>query len=115
MPHGNNAHSPRQFLERGAVSDKNAGLHSWQRNFHAVWPSLFATSMGLMAFLPVLALHIRERFEITDPIELTIWGGIIYGAAPLTAALAGPVWGFLGDRHGKKRAAIRANLAIAGT
>jgi DHA1 family multidrug resistance protein-like MFS transporter len=107
--------SGRQFLEREAASDKYAGLHSWQRNFHAVWPSLFATSMGLMAFLPVLALYVRDSFAISDPTEQTIWGGLIYGAAPLAAAIAGPVWGFLGDRHGKKRAAIRANLAIAVT
>jgi DHA1 family multidrug resistance protein-like MFS transporter len=90
-------------------------LQPWQRNFHAVWPSLFATSMGLMAFLPVLALYVQERFGIEDPQELAFWAGIIYGTAPFTAALAGPVWGALGDRLGKKPMAIRANLAIAAT
>lgn len=86
-----------------------------RRNFHAVWPSLFATSMGLMAFLPVLALYVQERFGIDDPAELAFWVGIIYGVAPLCAAFAGPLWGGLGDRIGKKPMAIRANLAIAAT
>ncbi|MFY9343108.1 MAG: MFS transporter [Planctomycetota bacterium] len=85
------------------------------RNFHAVWPSLFATSMGLMAFLPVIALYVRERFAIEDPAALAGWASVIYGAAPFAAAIAGPFWGALGDRSGKKPMAIRANLAIALT
>lgn len=84
-----------------------------RRNFHAVWPSLFATSMGLMAFLPTLALYVRERFEIAPGPELVFWAGAIYGAAPFAAAVVGPLWGGLGDRVGKKPMAIRANLAIA--
>jgi MFS transporter, DHA1 family, multidrug resistance protein len=90
-------------------------LEPWRRNFHAVWPSLFATSMGLMAFLPTLSLYVRERFGIADAKELAFWAGIIYGAAPFSAALAGPIWGALGDRVGKRPMAIRANLAIAIT
>jgi DHA1 family multidrug resistance protein-like MFS transporter len=90
-------------------------LDPWRRNFHAVWPSLFATSMGLMAFLPSLALYVHERFAIDDPRELAFWAGIIYGIAPFSAAITGPVWGALGDRIGKKPMAIRANVAIALT
>jgi DHA1 family multidrug resistance protein-like MFS transporter len=90
-------------------------LDNGQRNFHAVWPSLFATSMGLMAFLPVLALYVQERFGIADGPELAFWSGAIYGTAPLCAAIAGPVWGGLADRIGKKPMAIRANVAIAVT
>lgn len=90
-------------------------MQSWQRNFHAVWPSLFATSMGLMAYLPVLALYVEERFAVQDEQALALWAATIYGAAPLAAALIGPLWGGLGDRVGKKPMAIRANLAIAIT
>ncbi|MBX3461731.1 MAG: MFS transporter [Planctomycetes bacterium] len=90
-------------------------MHPGRHNFHAVWPSLFATSMGLMAFLPVLALYVQERFAIDDPAELAVWAGTIYGVAPLCAAVVGPLWGGLGDRIGKKPMAIRANLAIAAT
>ncbi len=71
--------------------------------------------MGLMAVLPTLALYVEERFGMHDPDELTRWAGFIYGVAPLSAAIAGPVWGALGDRLGKKPMAIRANVAIALT
>lgn len=69
--------------------------------------------MGLMAFLPVLALYVQERFAIEEGPELAFWASAIYGAAPLAAAVVGPLWGGLGDRIGKKPMAIRANLAIA--
>ena len=94
---------------------RTRSLDDGRRNFHAVWPSLFATSMGLMAFLPVLALYVQERFGIHDGPELAFWSGAIYAMAPLCAAVAGPFWGGLGDRVGKKPMAIRANLAIAAT
>lgn len=71
--------------------------------------------MGLMAFLPVLALYVQERFGIDDEAELAFWASVIYGAAPFSAAVAGPIWGAVGDAAGKKPMAIRANLAIAAT
>ena len=71
--------------------------------------------MGLMAFLPTLPLYVKERFHVDDPVELTFLAGLIYGAAPFSAAIAGPFWGALGDRLGKKPMAIRANVAIAIT
>ncbi len=71
--------------------------------------------MGLMAVLPVLPLFVQERYGIDDPVALAAWVSVVYGMAPLSAALFGPLWGALGDRRGKKRMAIRANLAIALT
>jgi MFS transporter, DHA1 family, multidrug resistance protein len=94
---------------------RSARLHPGRSNYRAVWLSLFATSMGLMAFLPVLALYVEERFGIEEPGELAFWAGLIYGAGPFAAACLGPLWGALGDRIGKKRMAVRANVAIALT
>ena len=71
--------------------------------------------MGLMAFLPVLALYIEEEFEISDPQQVAMWAALIFAAGPFTAACMGPIWGELGDRYGKKRMAVRANIAIAVT
>ena len=88
-------------------------MHAGRRNFRAVWPSLFATSLGLTAFLPVLALYVQERFRIDDPQEVAFWASAIFGAGPLAAACMGPLWGAMGDRYGKKRMAVRANVAIA--
>ncbi len=90
-------------------------MEPWRKNYLTVWTALFTTSMGLMAFLPVLTIYVGERYGVTDPVELTYWGSVVYGAAPLSAALCGPLWGALGDRVGKKAMAVRANLAICAT
>ena len=90
-------------------------MHAGRRNFRAVWLALFTTSLGLMAFLPVLALYVEEEFGIRDPQEVAFWASVIYGVGPFSAACMGPIWGAMGDRYGKKRMAVRANLAIAVT
>ena len=69
--------------------------------------------MGLMAFVPMLPVYLRERFGMDDPEEVRRWTGAVYGVAPLVAALCGPLWGVLGDRHGRKPMALRAVLGIA--
>ena len=66
-----------------------------------------------MAFLPVLALYVEEQLGVSDPQEVAFWASVIYGAGPLSAACMGPLWGAMGDRYGKKRMAVRANIAIA--
>ena len=65
--------------------------------------------------LPVLALYIEEEFGIQDPTDVAFWASVIYGLGPFSAACMGPVWGAMGDRYGKKRMAVRANVAIAIT
>jgi DHA1 family multidrug resistance protein-like MFS transporter len=88
-------------------------LERWQTNTLAVWPSLFAVSLGLMAVIPFLAPYLEERFGIHDPVELRRWTAVVFGAGPLAAALVGPFWGALGDRVGRRPMAIRSVLAIA--
>lgn len=90
-------------------------MRSARQNFRAVWLALFTTSLGLMAFLPVLALYVEEEFGVTDPQQVAFWASVIYGVGPFSAACMGPIWGAMGDRYGKKRMAVRANVAIALT
>ncbi len=82
------------------------------RNLILVWISILLSSMAMMAALPVIPLYLRERFRIEDPVEWAIVSGLVYGAAPFAAAFAGPFWGALGDRFGRKWNLARAQLAI---
>jgi DHA1 family multidrug resistance protein-like MFS transporter len=93
-------------------SFRYTSLPSSPLNFLAVWPCLFAVSMGLMAVVPTLGLYIQDRFGLAGE-ELQTWTGWVYASAPLTAAVIGPFWGVLGDRVGRKRMVVRASLAIA--
>lgn len=82
------------------------------RNYLALWPSMLAVSMGLMAILPTLGLYIDEQFGLEGE-ELSFWTGWVYSAAPLSAACAGPFWGVLGDRGGRRRMVLRAAIGIS--
>ncbi len=87
-------------------------MQSWKRNFYLVWANNFVTGVGMMAFIPLFPLYLRE-LGVTDPGAVSAWAGVIFAGAPLTAACMGPLWGALGDRVGRKPMMLRANLSIA--
>jgi DHA1 family multidrug resistance protein-like MFS transporter len=87
-------------------------MTSWERTFRAVWVANLVTALGMQSFLPFFPTHL-ESIGVEDPRAVAIWSGVLYGAAPLSAALMGPVWGVIGDRVGRKPMILRALLAIA--
>lgn len=87
-------------------------MHPWRRTFWAVWTANLITSIGMMSFLPFFPRHLA-RLGVSDPDEIALWTGLIFGAAPLVAAFSGPFWGALGDRLGRKWMVLRALLGIA--
>jgi DHA1 family multidrug resistance protein-like MFS transporter len=44
--------------------------------------------------------------------RLALWTGLVFGAAPLSAAFMSPIWGALGDRLGRRLMVLRSMLAI---
>ena len=65
-----------------------------------------------MAVVPTLGLYLHDRFGL-EGASLQTWTGVVYAAAPLTAAVMGPIWGLVGDRWGRKAMVIRAGVAIS--
>ncbi len=86
-------------------------MSPWKRVYWSVWLANLITSIGMMSFLPFFPSHLEE-LGLTDKGEIAAWTGVIFGAAPLMAAIMGPVWGSLGDRFGRKPMVLRAQLAI---
>ncbi|MBM3984293.1 MAG: multidrug efflux MFS transporter, partial [Planctomycetes bacterium] len=82
-----------------------------RRTFQLVWLNNFVTAIGMMGFLPLFPLLLRD-LGLRDDAAVKAWSGVLVGAAPLTAAFMGPVWGVVGDRIGRKPMMVRANLAI---
>ncbi len=76
-----------------------------------MWIANAATAVGMMSFLPFFASHV-ERLGESDPDRIALWAGVLFGAAPLSAALMSPVWGSLGDRVGRRAMVVRSMLAI---
>jgi MFS transporter, DHA1 family, multidrug resistance protein len=87
-------------------------MESWKRTYWAVWTANLITSIGMMSFLPFFPTHL-EHLGLTDPGLIATWAGVIYGAAPLSAAIMSPLWGALGDRYGRRLMVLRSMAAIA--
>lgn len=87
-------------------------MPDWRRNLWVVSAATFVTMAGMSAFIPFFPDVLRE-LGISSDRELKLWSGFLTAAAPLSAALMGPLWGALGDRLGHKLMITRSLGAIA--
>ena len=86
-------------------------MESWKRTYWAIWFSNLITAVGMMSILPFFSSHL-ETLGMTDRASIAVWTGVIFGAAPLLAAITGPFWGALGDRYGRRLMVVRSMMAI---
>lgn len=86
-------------------------MESWKRTYWAVWAANLITSIGMMSFLPFFPTLLAQ-LGMNDRDEIALWAGVLYGAAPLSAALMSPLWGALGDRYGRRMMVLRSMAAI---
>lgn len=66
--------------------------------------------LGISMFLPFLPLYLRQLGVPEGHLEAT--SGLIFAAPFFAGTVATPVWGFLGDRHGRKLMVVRAGLGL---
>ena len=91
---------------------EDAGTSHWKGNLWVCVFGTFTTIVAMTLLLPFLPLYV-EQLGVTDHAAIVQWSGAAYGATFLTAALFAPLWGRLGDRHGRKLMLIRASLGMA--
>jgi DHA1 family multidrug resistance protein-like MFS transporter len=82
-----------------------------RRNLFVVFISNFVAATGMAGFLPAFPL-ILEKLDVHDHARVALWTGLLTGAAPFAAAIAGPFWGAVGDRIGRKVMVLRALLGL---
>jgi len=85
---------------------------SWKRTYWVVWVANLVTSIGMMSFLPFFPSLLAEM-GVTDEGDRSVWAGVCFAAAPLSATISAPIWGAIGDRFGRKVMVCRAMMAIA--
>lgn len=68
--------------------------------------------IGMSMVVPFLPLYIKT-LGITGPDELKRWSGLVFSGVFITAVIATPFWGWLGDKVGKKKMVIRAIFGLA--
>jgi len=93
-------------------SNPGAGAQGWRQTYWTVWLANLITAIGMMSFLPFIP-SLLEDIGVEGEARIAAWAGLIFGAAPLSAAFMGPIWGALGDRIGRKVMVVRAMFGIA--
>ncbi|HEU4726028.1 MAG TPA: MFS transporter [Candidatus Eisenbacteria bacterium] len=84
----------------------------WRRTLGALWLAQFLTMLGMSMFLPFLPLYLRS-LGVTGKGELETMSGLLYAAPFFAAVIATPIWGYFGDRHGRKLMVMRASFGLA--
>lgn len=89
-------------------------MESWKRNLYSLWTTEFLTVLGIALVLPFLPFYIRE-LGVKESEDVKRWSGLIYAAPFLLATFTGPLWGWLGDRYGRRMMLVRAIFGFAVT
>ncbi|WP_416149872.1 MFS transporter [Salipaludibacillus sp. HK11] len=85
---------------------------NWKRNLYILMVCQFFVMAAMTMIIPFLPLYLQE-LGVTDPREITLWAGVIFGANFLTAFLFSPLWGKLADRYGRKSMLLRSGFGMA--
>lgn len=86
-------------------------MSNWKRNLYILWFSQFIAMMGMSMVVPFLPLYVRELGIINQ--ELTIrWSGLVFSGPFLMSFFLVPIWGYLGDKYGRKLMVVRAVFGL---
>lgn len=85
---------------------------SWRKNLYIIWSAQLIAMIGMSMVIPFLPLYIKF-LGVTEITEVKRWSGLVFSGVFITAVIATPIWGWLGDRVGKKKMVIRAIFGLA--
>jgi DHA1 family multidrug resistance protein-like MFS transporter len=88
------------------------GLEPWRKTLYVIWLSQFITMVGMSLVIPFLPFYVRD-LGVTDPDEIARWSGLAFSGPFILSFFMIPVWGFLGDRYGRKLMIVRAIFGLA--
>ena len=93
--------------------------HSWKRNVYILWLAQVSSISSFTFVIPFLPLFIQNELGIVDPRQSALWTGICGAFMALSMFCVSPLWGFIGDRYGRKVNVLRAmtgsSLVLIGT
>lgn len=87
-------------------------MEPWKRNLYSLWATEFLAALGMALVLPFLPFYIRE-LGVEELHDVERWSGLVFAAPFLVGIFTGPLWGWLGDRYGRRMMLIRAIFGFA--
>lgn len=86
-------------------------LEPWRKNLYVIWSAQFIAMMGMSSVVPFLPFFIRD-LGVSSHHEVAQWSGYVFSAPFILAFIMTPIWGYLGDRYGRKLMVIRAVFGL---
>lgn len=87
-------------------------MQTWRKNLIIITIAQLIAMIGMSMVIPFLPLYIKF-LGITEQAELERWSGFVVSGVFITAFIATPFWGWLGDKIGRKKMVIRAIFGLA--
>ncbi len=86
-------------------------LEPWRRTLYIIWSAQFIAMMGMSLVVPFLPFYIQS-LGVTAPDDLARWSGYVFAGPFFISLFLTPLWGFLGDKYGKRLMVIRAIFGL---
>jgi DHA1 family multidrug resistance protein-like MFS transporter len=99
-----------QAMHEVAADTSNKAFSGWRRTFVAICAAQFLATCGFTISTPFAPFYMQRELGLTDPRLLRICVALFAAATPAMLAVFAPVWGLVGDRHGRRLMMLRANL-----
>lgn len=84
----------------------------WKNNLLVCTLGAFTTVFAMTLMLPFLPVYVEE-LGVVGHTKVVQWSGIAFSATFFAAGLVAPLWGYLGDKYGRKSMLVRASLGMA--
>lgn len=88
------------------------GLEPWRRNLYIIWGAQLIAMMGMSLVVPFLPFFIRD-LGVSSIDDVARWSGYVFSGPFFFSFFLTPVWGYLGDRYGRKLMVVRAIFGLA--
>ena len=82
----------------------------WRRTVAAICASQFLATIGFAISTPFAPFFMQNELGLHDARTLRICTALFAAATPAMIAIFAPMWGIVGDRHGRKLMMLRANI-----
>jgi DHA1 family multidrug resistance protein-like MFS transporter len=78
----------------------------WRVTLPVMWIAQVCSIMAFSFVMPFIPFFVRE-LGVPES-HVAVWAGVTGSAAGVAMGIMGPIWGYLADRHGRRRMVLRA-------